>query len=399
MRLMIVSLALVAAACSAATGDETVVTGPTEETSAPSTEAVPVVPPVAGELPEGPSALQSPLHEDFPPALIDVFEIIAVLPPDSIPAVDEPFFVSIAEADEYLAPDEPVVVVDVNGDARAYPIQILAWHEIVNDTVGGVPIAITYCPLCNSAVSYERRIGGTETTFGTSGTLFNSALIMYDRATETMWTHYDGRAVLGLLTGHQLAPVASPLLAWSDFVDAYPDGLVLDRERTGASRPYGTNPYAGYDRAASGTYFPVASDDERLLVKERVVGVAINGVARAWALEAVSGGEAKATNGELGGTSLVIFWKSGQASAFEGADNPDVGSVAVFRPVAEGRQLTFETEGGEFRDRETGSLWDITGRAIGGELTGLSLERIHHLDTFWFAWSSYQPDTELVEAG
>jgi hypothetical protein len=352
---------------------------------------------VNGSFPEGPSALRSPNDESFPPPLIDLGQTISVLPPDSIPAIDEPFFVSVDEADVYLTSEEPVAVLEIAGEARAYPVQILMWHEVVNDTVGGIPVAITYCPLCNSAVTYERRIGGLETTFGTSGRLFNSALVMYDRATESLWTHFDGVAVAGLLTGERLAPIASTLLAWADFKAAYPDGTVLDRERTGYTRAYGRNPYDGYDNPDGRTYFPFAGDDPRLATKERVVGVVIGEAARAYRLAAISGGEARVTHDELAGTRLVVFWKAGQESAFEDSAVTEVGSVGVFRPVANEEALTFRAQGGRFVDDETGSVWDITGRAVDGPLADTTLERIHHLDTFWFAWSSYQPETDLVE--
>ncbi len=405
---LLLASALTAAACGSAARNDAPATAATAGTmgtigtgvsstspsTSPETETIPPV--IEGELPEGPSALSNPRDEAFPAPLIPLGGIIRVLAPDSIPAVDEPFFVGAHEADEYLTDDEAVVVLTVKGDARAYPIQILVWHEIVNDTVGGVPVAITYCPLCNSAVSYERVIGEEETTFGTSGSLFNSALIMYDRTTETLWTHYDGRAVVGVLTGYRLEPIPSPLVSWADFRSAFPEGLVLDRTRTGAFRPYGDNPYEGYDRLGTGTYFPVAGDDLRLDAKERVIGLTLNGVARAYALNAIRSDMASATNDELGGSRIVIFWKAGQRSAFERAEDPEVGSVAVFRPVAEGRTLTFEVQVGVFWDRETGSSWDITGRAVAGELEGTRLERVHHLDTFWFAWSSYRPETELV---
>ncbi|MFA9401417.1 MAG: DUF3179 domain-containing (seleno)protein, partial [Acidobacteriota bacterium] len=142
---------------------------------------------------------------------------------DGIPAIDDPRFESIEEARGWLSGTSPVIALEIDGDARAYPLAVLTWHEIVNDTVGGVPVSVTYCPLCNSAVSYRREVNGVETTFGTSGSLFASALVMYDRLTESLWTHFDGRAVVGVLAGTQLEPIASPLMTWEDFVSAYPD--------------------------------------------------------------------------------------------------------------------------------------------------------------------------------
>jgi hypothetical protein len=320
-------------------------------------------------------------------------------PPDGIPPIDDPVFTSVEQADEYLGDQEPVVVLEIDGDARAYPVQILIWHEIVNDVVGDVPVAVTYCPLCNSAMSYVREIDGHVTTFGTSGRLFASALVMYDRATETLWTHFDGRAVVGVLTGHRLQPVASPLLAWSEFKASHPDGQVLDRSATGFRRSYGTNPYQGYDNPSSYPFLFTGSVDDRSRAMQRVVGVREGDIARAWTLDAIAGESAAATNSTVGDTPIVIFWAAGQSSALQMSEisaGRDVGSVGVFSPVVDGERLTFSAVGDGFVDDQTGSIWSITGSATDGPLTGDQLVRIPHLDTFWFAWSTYAPGTDLV---
>ena len=391
--LLLAGFALVAAACGGAGiagNDEPAKDAVTNEVAA------------GGAFPRGPSALREDADSpDLPDPLVDVTQIISGgPPPDGIPPIDEPAFVSIAEADEYLAGNEPVVRLEIDGDVRAYPVQILMWHEIVNDTVGGVPVSVTYCPLCNSAVSYVREIDGSVTTFGTSGRLFNSALVMYDRATESLWTHYDGRAVAGVLTGTELEPVPSPLIAWADFKDAHPEALVLDRDSTGFTRRYGSNPYVGYDDVDTRPFLFRGDVDDRAALKQRVVGVTIGEASKAWPLEAISGGEARATAGALGESDIVIFWKAGQSSALDASgidDGRDVGSVAVFDPTVDGRVLTFSAAGDKFLDAETGSEWGLTGRAVAGELEGTKLAQINHLDTFWFAWSSYRPGTELAE--
>lgn len=350
---------------------------------------------------EVPSALDDMDHPSFPEPLVDPDQIISGgPPPDGIPPIDGPSFVSVEEADEWLADDEPVLYLEMNDEVHAYPIQIMIWHEIVNDTVGGVPVTVTYCPLCNSAVSFRREVNGQVTTFGTSGRLYASALVMYDRATESLWTHFDGRAVVGALTGEKLEPISSPLLAWSDFKETFPEAEVLDRESTGHDRPYGQNPYAGYDDPDTQPFLFRGDVDDRAAAKQRVVGVAVDSASRAWSLDALREGSASATNDQVGGTPIVIFWKGGQSSALEGGQvdgGRDVGSVGVFSPVVDGQTLSFTVDGDKFVDEQTGSEWDITGRATSGELEGTSLEQIHHLDTFWFAWSTYQPETELVE--
>ena len=346
--------------------------------------------------------MSDPSHPDLPAPLVDPGEIIpGGPPPDGIPSIDEPVFVTVDEADVWLDDREPVVYLALGGEVHAYPVQIIIWHEIVNDEVGGTPVAVTYCPLCNSAVSYRRVVDGVTTTFGTSGQLYASALVMYDRATESLWTHFDGRAVAGVLTGHELEPLPSPLLAWGDFKAAFPEGVVLDRDATGYARPYGSNPYAGYDDPDTFPFLFRGDVDARARAKQRVVGVVVGDMATAWTLEAISEGSARATNASVGDAPVTILWKAGQVSALDTGipeEGNDVGSVGVFSPVVDDRVLTFTASGEVFVDDQTGTTWDITGSALAGPLAGRTLEQIHHFDTFWFAWSTYQPGTDLVGA-
>mgnify|MGYP001604630163 CR=1 FL=1 len=393
------ALILVASACGASGTKDG---APPPGSGAPSTQAeVTTTSTPYGVLPTGPSALDDPTSPEFPPPLVAVVDIRSgVPPPDGIPAIDDPKFVSQEVADAWWTDAEPVVVVEIGTDARAYPAQVLIWHEIVNDVVDGVPIAVTYCPLCNSAVAYERTINGVVTTFGTSGRLYNSALVMYDRATESLWTHYDGRAVVGVLAGTQLERIPAPLMAWEDFRSLYPDGLVLDRTATGFERDYGRNPYVGYDEAGGSPFLFRGTVDDRAAAMRRVVGVTLGDASAAWALDAVDDTGPAATNGEVGSTPVVIFWQPGQVSALETDDTGtgrDVGSVGVFLAAVDGRTLTFSAGTDGFEDQETGSRWDLAGRAVAGPLSGARLERIPHFDTFWFAWSTYRPETTLIE--
>jgi hypothetical protein len=408
---VILGFALVAAACGAgvATDDGTTASLPGDAGTTTSVDDSPtdstVTAPPSAPVTEGPSALDAAPNglsgDGFPQPTIDTERLLQGQVPDGIPAIDSPRFVRVETADAWLTDDEPVVVIELNGDVRAYPVQILIWHEIVNDVVGDVPVAITYCPLCNSAVTYERTVDGQRTTFGTSGFLFNSALVMYDRATESLWTHFDGRAVAGVRTGVKLEPISSPLLAWSEFKTAHPDAQVLDVERTGFNRQYGFNPYVGYDDTGSFPFLFDGEVDDRAAAKQRVVGVNIDGISKAWVLEAIDGDGARATHDEVGATDLVIFWKPGQSSALDAAgidDGRDVGSVGVFSPAIDGQTLTFVADGDGFIDEETGSTWNVLGEAVSGPSAGEKLESIPHLDTFWFAWSSYNPATDLVDA-
>jgi hypothetical protein len=396
---LLAGMALVMAACGGSGGGD--VSDGT--TTIPDSAAVSTSAPLAGVDSDGgfASALDDMADPSFPEPLVNPDEIISGgPPPDGIPPIDNPQFVSIEEADEWLGTNEAIIYLEINDEVHGYPVQILIWHEIVNDTVGGVPVAVTYCPLCNSAVSYRREVGGEVTTFGTSGRLFASALVMYDRFTESLWTHFDGRAVVGALTGRQLEPIPSPLLGWTDFKQAFPGAMVLDRDATGFGRPYGENPYQGYDDSFTEPFLFTGTVDDRAASKQRVVGVSTGGTARAWSLEALMDGPASATSGQVGDTPVVIFWKEGQASALDSQlviGGRDVGSVAVFSPEVGGESLTFHVDEDGFVDDQTGSRWDVTGTAIAGDLAGTSLEQIPHLDTFWFAWSTYQPETDLVD--
>ena len=351
-------------------------------------------------------AMSSPVDPDAqffwelqqePRSLIPLDEIISGgPPPDGIPAIDRPTF-QAAEAVTWLEGNEPVVAFERGGDARAYPIQILTYHEIVNDVVGGEPVAVTFCPLCNSAVAFSRRVGESVLDFGTSGRLYKSDLVMYDRQTKSLWPQIEGRAVVGPLIGSRLEVLPASMVSWNDWRAAHPDGQVLSKD-TGFSRPYGENPYVGYDGEGNSPFLFRGSVDGRLPAMERVLAVELGGQARAYPFRELAVGASTAVNDTVDGQDVVVFFERGTSSALDTesiARGRDVGATGLFSPSLEGRQLTFEVRGGVFVDRETGSQWDLLGRAIAGPLEGKALEPIQHIDTFWFAWAAFQPDTEI----
>jgi hypothetical protein len=224
----------------------------------------------SAELPPDPE-ITSGFRTDFSKHNVPLSEIQSGGPgKDGIPALDRPSFAS-ARSIDFLKPKEPVIALIVGRDVRAYPIQILVWHEIVNDRVGGVPVAVTFCPLCNTAIVFDRRVGGRMLSFGTTGNLRNSDLVMYDRQTESWWQQFGGEGIVGKYTGTQLRQLPARIVSWRTFLKAHPNGLVLTRH-TGFSRPYGNSPYLGYDDVSSPPFFPAAhQDDARLQPKERVV--------------------------------------------------------------------------------------------------------------------------------
>lgn len=332
-----------------------------------------------------------------PEPLVDLGEIRSGgPPPDGIPPIDEPMYLAVDDVD-FLTDNEPVLAFELDGDARAFPVQIMTWHEIVNDTIGGTPVTISYCPLCNSAIAYERRFGDRVLDFGTSGLLWNSALVMYDRQTETLWSHFTGEGIVGELTGQQLTDLPLATVAWSTWRDANPDGLVLSRD-TGHSRDYGRNPYPGYDAVDGVPFLFEGEVDGRYTAMTRVVGIEHEGEAVAVPLVELQ--ETRVVDGSAGGDDIVVWWTPGTASALDSsaiAEGRDIGATGVFFAEVDGRSLTFSAvDEATFTDAETGSTWNVLGQAVDGDLAGARLAALPHVDTFWFAWSTFRRDTMIL---
>ena len=313
-------------------------------------------------------------------------------PRDGIPPVDKPKPTSVAKADAWLSNAQPVLVVDLGGQARAYPVEILLWHEIVNDRLGGRPIAVTYCPLCNSSLVFDRRVRGRTFSFGTTGNLRNSDLVMWDRQTQSWWQQLTGAALVGKLAGARLTVLPSQTLSWADFKARYPHGDVLSRD-TGVDRPYGTTPYDHYDRPDVPPFLFNGRTDHRLPPKERVVAVFGRHDTTVYPFSRLA--RDPVVDDDVGGAPVVVFYKHGVVSPLDQrniADSRDIGTAAAFDRRLGGRALSFELRGGRFVDRETGSAWDITGRARSGRLRGHRLNPVRHDEQFWFALAAFVPN-------
>jgi len=358
-----------------------------------------------------PTATNTPLPEEEPPPgterefstdfsihSIPYLEILSGGPPkDGIPAIDNPKFVSVSEADDWLEDVEPVIMIDRNSDSRAYPIQILMWHEIVNDEVGDDPIVVTFCPLCNTGIAFERTVDGQVFDFGTTGRLRNSNLIMYDRQTETWWQQATGEGIAGEMTGTQLVFLPAAMISWKDFKTAHPDGLVLSRE-TGFSRAYGNNPYTGYDNINSSPFLFRGDTPDELPAMARVLTVELNGDAVAYPNDVLQ--EQHVVNDRIGETEVVVIWQAGTASALDEskiATSSDVGAANVFSRELDGQTLTFIYDGSIIIDEQTGSEWDVLGKAVSGELAGKQLEPIVAINHFWFSWAAFMPETRIYQ--
>lgn len=261
-------------------------------------------------------------------------------PKDGIPSIDNPKFISASEAEKFLKSDDSVLGLDYKGIARVYPHRIMNWHEIVNDTVAGDPILVTYCPLCFTGIAFERRIDGSQTSFGVSGKLYKSNLVMYDRATETLWNQLGGEAIIGEHLGKKLKQIPLETITWEDWKKKHPNTEVLSQD-TGYSRNYDQNPYEGYEinRDTFGTEF----EDDQLHPKAKIWGIEVDGQYKAYSDEAL--GRVGTLNDSFAGKNLKIV-----------------------------------------RDRDGAvTIKDESGQEIVPTIS------------FWFAWVVFHPETELFK--
>ena len=352
-------------------------------------------------------ALQNLVHAQFPDAwawpntnfeksLIDADEIRSGGPPkDGIPPIDNPEFDDVEAADEWLDPREPVAVVTVAGQTKAYPLQILTWHEIVNDTVGDTPVSVTFCPLCNATIAFDRRIDGVVYDFGTTGKLRKSDLVMYDRQTESWWQQLTGRAIVGDMAGTVLERLPASIVAYEDFRRAYPGAPVLSR-RTGHVRSYGRNPYRGYDTIEDQPFLFSDPVDERLPPMERVLNVTVGSSHKLYPFSTLE--EEPVVNDEVVRLPVVIFSREGTLSVLDGSDisaSRTVPSATAYDRRLDGRVLTFVLRDGEIIDLETDSSWNLFGTALSGELAGRQLQTVNSGVHFAFAWLAFNPDSDI----
>jgi len=263
---------------------------------------------------------------------------------DGIPAILRPEF-DRASVAAWLAPSDRVLSIEIDSDARAYPIRILNWHEIVNDVVGGVPVVISFCPLCGTGMAFDRRAGDKPLTFGVSGLLYNSDVLMYDHQTESLWSQILMKAISGEMRGKPLRILPLDQTTLADFKARHPSGKVLST-RTEHDRDYGRSPYRDYAYSPL-IYFPVSNRDERLPTKEPVAGIIVGGRAKAYPIRRLETGPDRFQD-RIGGVALDIEYD-------KGADLIRVNDPAG-RPIPVVR-------------------------------------------AFWFAWAAFHPRTEIFSTG
>ena len=311
-------------------------------------------------------------------------------PPDGIPSIDNPKFISVQEASKFLKDSELVLGLNINGDVRAYPLQILVWHEIVNDNVGAVPVAITYCPLCFTNQVFNRTIDERVVVeFGTSGKLYNSNLVMYDRTTKTLWSQALAEGIVGKYAGTKLQRVPFDVAYWKEWKQLYPDSKVLSRD-TGSNRPYGADPYGDY-YTNSDVLFSVSNKDSRLDLKEIVVGFENKGQFKAYKQQDIE--NKKVINDQVNGKSIALF--SSYPFMVRAYDHLVEGVGGGGQQTMVLLQFDYNTKDKSFIDKQTGSLWNFEGKAISGQMKGKQLTRLPFDEGFWFEWVAFHPKSAL----
>ncbi len=334
--------------------------------------------------------------------LVPISEFKSLLPRDAIVPIDSPKFVSIHEADTMYFEREPFIVVRDDGPARAYPLSVLMWHEIVNDQLADKKIVITYCPLCNAALVFgrERPWKGKHLImdFGTSGMLRKSDLVMWDRQTESWWQQIEGKALVGTLAGASLERIPSQVLSFQEFKSAYPDGIILSNQ-TGLNYKYGSNPYISYDD--TGNLKPRLFDenvDPRLPAMERVIAIDIEGNRRAYPWSTIQ--KMGIIQETYANRDIVVFYQQGAISVLDQSiiqNSHKIGSATVFSPKIEGKLLHFVKVTDGFQDAETKSLWNISGQCVSGPYKDAQLESYFYTSHFAFAYLEFFPDTGIYK--
>ncbi|MFO7889343.1 MAG: DUF3179 domain-containing protein [bacterium] len=338
---------------------------------------------------------------------IDLSEISVVLPRGSFHVLNYPDFIGKEKSLQSFIPREPVMVVEVNGAAKAYPLNMLSFHEIANDSLAGIPIVATYCPLCNSGIVYDRRLMYKEKSylleFEVSGMLRKSDMVMADRQTESWWQQLMGKAIVGELAGAELKVIPSLIISVEEFFNRYPDGKIVSRNtgNKNAEAKYGFNLYKHYDSCNGKPYNRFFSTDEidsRLPPMERVVDIRSKGEFKIYPFSILK--EKEVINDTFNSKHVVLFYKPGVVSILDEKDiskSKDIGMVTVFNALLDGKILIFKKENDKFTDTNTNSEWDINGKCIAGKLKGKQLEIEPHGNHFAFAWLAFHPHSSIYQ--
>lgn len=333
---------------------------------------------------------------DFKNTSVDFSEILSGGPPkDGIPSIDDPKFIGVGEASDWLKDDEPVIVVTGDKTSKAYPLQILIWHEIVNDKIDDTAITVTFCPLCNASIVFDRTIDGVVHDFGTTGRLRRSDMVMYDRQTESWWQQFTGQGIIGKMNGVTLLQIPSHIVSFENFKKYNSDGLVLSHD-TGLNRDYGRNPYPGYDNINSSPFLFRGKTSDRLPPMERVLTLRSEESTLLFGLTALK--EQPVLNAEFEDKFVTVFSFASMNSALDKSrinESKLILSAAIYDATVDGKKLTFELREGQAVDQETGSGWNIFGIAETGPLSGKKLQQLDGGVHFAFAWLAFDPEAQI----
>jgi hypothetical protein len=297
-------------------------------------------------------------------------------------------------ASKWIKDEEPVIVVKINGQIKAYPISILLWNPVINDRIGEIPVAVTYCPLCNITHVFNRDVDGNVLLFGFSGFLFNSCVVFYDKETESLWDSLTGRCLAGDFSNYYLKHLVKNTVSFLSYKTVYPEEPIVVKIKGGVLKPISMNPYIAYDLIKKPMFF-FKEIDQRLPVMERVVGLGRNDNVIAYPYSILM--KRKIIHDIFEGEAIVIFYRTGMISPLSDPleEGRDIGSTGVFSPYVDGKRLSFYERDNKFYDVETDSEWSILGRATSGYYEGKELRWILHDETYWFVWAAYFPDTMI----
>jgi len=320
--------------------------------------------------------------------------IARVDPRDAIRPLDIPKFEPIASA-TWLDEREPGALVRFNDEVRFYPLSILARHEVINDRFGDLPVVITFCPLCNTAVTFDARVDGQVLRFGVSGLLRNSDLVMWDHVSTSLWQQITGEGVVGQFAGTQLELIPTSIVSYGSVLESFPEALSLSQD-TGFGIAYGGNSYVDYSSSQRPFGFD-GEPDPRLPALSRVVGITVDGTQKAYPFSLLN--ETPAVNDEVEGVPVAVLWGGDTADALDAetvAEGEAIGSGVAFDRRVDGQTLTFSSiDGDRFTDAETGTIWTLLGKAVEGPLAGEQLDTLQHRNEFWFAWASFFPGSPV----
>lgn len=337
--------------------------------------------------------------------VVEISEFTSLMPRDGFEVFNNPEFIEKEEYESYYFRFEPVISLVIEGEARAYPLNVLTYHEIANDIIKGIPVAVTYCPLCNSGVVFDRRFTANNNSyvfdFGVSGMLRKSDMVMWDKQTETWWQQLTGEGLVGELSGEMLSFIPSQIISIEEFFDAYPDGkIMMSHQLEKYGEAYGANPYDKYDSLGTGVNSRFFKEDasDRLPPMERIIEIGNGGQYKIYPFSTIS--KRKVINDSFYGKNIVIFYTGKTVSVLDEkniSESSHIGTATVFSSVVKGEVLNFKKKGNIFIDTKTKSKWDITGKCLEGKYIGSQLVREVHSNHFAFAWLSFHPDSEIYE--